>query len=497
MENLLRMCAIEKYYGSVKAVDGASLEVRRGEVHALLGANGAGKSTMMKVLFGELPYDGGTIFFDGQELKAGTEWKASELGISMVHQEISVVPVLTAAQYMFLGREKKKGVFIDERALEEDAARYLEKTGQKILPSELMGDLPVAKQQLVEIAKALTFHTKLLVMDEPTTALGEKETAALFEIIRSLKNQGISVIYISHRLEEIGQIADRVTILKDGRTVTTLESRTTTEAELIRLLAGHEIVSAKKETNAELKNAPVVLEVRDLGTKTLLSGVSFSLRKGEVLGLAGLMGSGRTETAKAICGIDGKSTGEILINGRPVTIHSPKDAADCGICYLSEDRNLEGMIPNRSIIANSVISSLDRYEKGLALDDQRMYDDAVGLNRRLKTKYSDPHGPLSSLSGGNRQKVIIARWLLRDLPVLIFDEPTKGIDVGARDEIYQIIQDIAKNGHSVILISSETEELMRNCDRIIVMCEGRISGEMDIADADSERIIEYAMGGKS
>ena len=494
MGTLLKMQAIEKYYGSVKALDGAFLEVQEGEVHALLGANGAGKSTLMKVLFGELPYDGGTILFDGKELKANTEWKASEIGIGMVHQEISVVPVMTVAQYMFLGREEKKGIFIDDRAMEEAAARFLEKTGVNVSASELMGSLPVAKQQLVEIAKALTFDVRLLVMDEPTTALGEKETELLFKIIRSLKEQGVSVIYISHRLEEIGQIADRITVIKDGRYVTTLDGRTAEKDELIRLLAGRDIVSVKKAANTELKHSPTVLEVQNLRMKSMPSDISFSLRQGEILGLAGLMGSGRTETAKAICGIDAKMSGEIRIDGKPVRIRSPKDAAKYGICYLSEDRNTEGMIQNRSIIANSVISSLDRYEEGLRLNDKKMLEDAVEYNRRLNTKYSDPHKPISSLSGGNRQKVIIARWLIRDMPILIFDEPTKGIDVGSRDEIYRIIQEIAKDGHSVIIISSETEELMRNCDRIIVLREGRVSGELDIADATPEKIMEYAMG---
>ncbi len=494
MSDLLQMNDIEKYYGFVKALDRAVLNVREGEVHALLGANGAGKSTLMKVLSGELPYDGGTILFDGRELKPGTQWKASGIGISMVHQEISVIPVMTVAQYMFLGREKKQGMFIDDRSMEEDASGFLKKIGLDIPASEMMGSLTVAKQQLVEIAKALTFPIRLLVMDEPTTALGEKETSLLFEIIRSLKQQGVSVIYISHRLDEIGQIADRITVMKDGKYVKTLDGKTTEKDELIRLLAGRDIVSAKKEMNPVLKDAPVVLEVKDLSTKALLSNVSFSLREGEILGLAGLMGAGRTETAKAICGIDPKLGGEILIRGNPVRIDSPKDAADLGICYLSEDRNLEGMIQNRSIIANSVISSLDRYEKGLSLNDQKMLDDAVEYNRKLKTKYSNPHAPISSLSGGNIQKVIIARWLIRDLPILIFDEPTKGIDVGSKDEIYRIIKDIAENGHSVILISSETEELLQNCDRIIVMNEGRVSGELDIADATPEKIMEYAIG---
>ena len=495
MASLLQMHDIEMYYGAVKALDGASLEVQNGEVHALLGANGAGKSTLMKILFGELPYNSGTILFNGRELKPGTSWKANDIGISMVHQEISAVSVLTVAQYMYLGREKKKGLFVDDRAIEKDAAYFLKKLGVEVAPDELMGSLTVAQQQLVEIAKAFSIPVSLLVMDEPTTALGEKETEHLFEVIRSLKEQGVSVIYISHKLEEIGQIADRITVMKDGKYVRTLDGKTTERAELIRLLAGHDIVTSKKEADPALENAPVVLEVKDLCTESLLSNVSFSLREGEILGLAGLMGAGRTETAKAICGIDPKLSGDILIRGKRVDIRSPKDAVESGICYLSEDRNKEGMIQSRSIIANSVISSLDRYGKGLSLDDRRMTDDAVAYNTRMGTKYSDPHAPINSLSGGNCQKVIIARWLIRDLPILIFDEPTKGIDVGARDEIYRIIRDIAKNGHSVIMISSETEELLQNCDRIVVMCDGTVSGELGIAEATSEKIMNYAIGG--
>lgn len=494
MASLLQMRDIEKYYGDVKALDGAFLEVERGEVHALLGANGAGKSTLMKVLLGELPYSGGTILFNGRELKPGSRWKASEIGIGMVHQEISTVSVMTVAQYVFLGREKKKGPFIDDRAMENDAARLLQKIGAEVSPTDVMGDLPVAKQQLVEIARALAVPVSLLVMDEPTTAFGEKETELLYAIIASLKEKGVSVIYISHRLEEIRRVADRVTVMRDGKTVQTLNGKTVERAELIRLLAGHDVAAGKKEPTPGLEDAPTVLEVKDLSTSTLLSGVSFCLRRGEILGLAGLMGSGRTETAKAICGIDPICAGEIRINGKRVRIRSPKDAANCGICYLSEDRNTEGMIQNRSIIANSVISTLDRYEKGLSLDDRRMEQDAVSYNEKMRTKYADPHAPISSLSGGNCQKVIIARWLIRDLPILIFDEPTKGIDVGARDEIYRIIRNIAENGHSVIMISSETEELLQNCDRIVVMRDGTVSGELGIAEATPEKIMSYAMG---
>ncbi len=494
MNNLLEMNNIEKYYGASKAVDGVSLEVKQGEVHALLGANGAGKSTLMKVLFGEIPFNGGEIIFDGSRFVPGMKWKASDIGISMVHQELSAIPELTVAQYMFLGREIKNGIFVDDVAMEKLAGEYLARVGAEILPTDYVGLLSVAELQLLEIAKALTFHIKLLVMDEPTTALDDVETESLFKIIADLKEQGISIIYISHRLSEIIRIADRITVMKDGKYVKSLEGENTSEDELVRLLAGREIISVRKETNESLKNAETVLEVRNLSTKTKLSGVSFSLKKGEILGLAGLVGSGRTETARAVCGIDSKLSGTVFINGKQVKINSPKDAARYGICYLSEDRNLEGMIQNRSIIGNSVISSLHKYKKGMWLDDKQMLTDTVDYNARVKTKYSGPHAEITSLSGGNCQKVIVSRWLIRNLPILIFDEPTKGIDVGAKDEIFQIIKDIVSNGHSVILISSIMDELLENCDRIIVTNEGKVSGELDISEASNEKIMGIITG---
>lgn len=316
LDVLLQMNNIDKYYSGVKALDSVCFEVQKGEVHALLGANGAGKSTLMKILVGELSFDSGTVIFDGKTLDSGSKWKQSDFGISFVHQEISVIPVLTVAQYMFLGREKNKCGLINDRAIENEAVKYLKKIGANILPSEMMGSLTVSQQQLVEIAKALTYDIKLLIMDEPTTALGEKETEILFDIIRELKENGVSIIYISHRLEEIGQIADRITILKDGRYVKTLDGRSTEKNELIRLLAGRDIVSAKKETNKKLKDASVILEVRNLETSSILSDINFTLRKGEVLGFAGLMGSGRTLTAKTICGIVPMTNGEILVNGK-------------------------------------------------------------------------------------------------------------------------------------------------------------------------------------
>ena len=494
-KTLLSMRNMEKTYGAVKALDGARLDVAAGEVHALIGANGAGKSTLMKILCGELDYEAGEILFDGEPLDPRKERDIREKGIVMIRQELCIIPALTAAQYLFAGREPRRGPVIDDRRMVAEARKLLEPVGAEFEPDTPMSTLSMAEQQLTEIARALSYRVKLLILDEPTTALGDRETQRIFDIIRKLKAEGVSIIYISHRLEELFTISDRITVMRDGQYVTTLDTADTEKSELVRLLAGREPQTGRRASGRVPADAPAVLEAENIASPPLVRDVSFTLRKGEVLGLAGLMGSGRSETVRAICGIDPMAGGRVRINGREVTIRSPKQAAEEGLCYLSEDRNGEGLIPERSIIGNTVLSSLDRYRKGLALDDRRMLEDTVEYNRRLRTKYADPHAPVSSLSGGNAQKVIIARWLLRDCPVFIFDEPTKGIDVGAKDEIYRIIDDIVQSGHSVILISSETEELLSNCDRLIVLCEGRVSKELPIGEATQETIMRYATEG--
>jgi len=493
MEPLLSMQNITKCFDTVKALDRVQLEVASGEVHALIGANGAGKSTLMRILCGELDYEEGEVSLEGKEVFP-RECSMRDAGVVMIRQELCVIPELTVAQYLFVGREPVKGLSIDDRRMVAEARELLKNVDAEFSPEERLGDLSVAEQQLVEICKALSFQVRLLVLDEPTTALGNQEIEKVFEIIRKLKQKGVSIIYISHRLEELFTISDRITVMRDGKYITTLDTASTQKVELIRLLAGRELKTTKKTASNVPPDAETVLEVRHLSTEALLRDVSFSLRKGEILGLAGLMGAGRSETARAICGIDPKTEGMILVNGKEVSIRSPKEAARNGICYLSEDRNAEGLVPNRSIIANTVLSSLDQYQRGLALNDEKMLQDAIDYNARLKTKYSDPHATITTLSGGNVQKVIIARWLKRDCPIFIFDEPTKGIDVGAKDEIYQIIADLVKNGHSVILISSEEDELFNNCDRILVMSEGKITGELDISEVTREKIMTYAMG---
>ncbi len=488
------MRKINKLYGKSKALDEADFSLKKGEIHALVGANGAGKSTLMKVLCGEIGFDSGEIIIDGVKIIPESYVKMMETGIVMIHQELNTINGLTVAQYIYMGREPQKGLFIDDKKMECEARELLKLIDAGISADELMENLSAAQKQLVEIIKALSFDLKILIFDEPTTSLGDRDAEKVFSIMRQLKENGITVVFISHRLNELLSVSDRITVMRDGKYIKTLETAETSENELITLLAGHEIRTEQKKESSVPEDAEVVLEVKNLSTVALLKNVSFNLKKGEILGLAGLSGAGRSETARAICGIDNKISGEIFINGKKVNIHSPKSAAENGICYLSEDRNAEGFIPGRSIISNTVISSLEKYRKGIFLDDDKMYRDAVEFNRKIKTKYSDPHQDIASLSGGNMQKVLIAKWLIKNPQIFIFDEPTKGIDVGAKDEIYQIISEIVNNGHSVILISSETKELLNNCDRLIVLCEGRVTGNLLINEVTEEKLIGYQTG---
>jgi len=485
------MCNINKYYADVQALVDAKLDVSYGEVHALIGANGAGKSTLMKVLCGEIAYESGTIEFEGKEIKPIAGKTMMEMGIVMIHQELCTIPNLNVAEYIFLGREFTKHGLIDDEKMVEEASKLLEKIEADFSPLDMISDLSMAHLQQVEIAKALSYDLKLLILDEPTTALGEKETKKIFEIIEQLKQKNISVIFISHRLEELLQISDRISIMRDGKYIDTLVTKNTEKNDLVRLLAGRDLVDQQKSKSNVAKDAKVVLEVNNLSTP-LLKNVSFNLKQGEILGLAGLSGSGRSETAKAICGIDEKISGDIYINGQKVKIDSPKKAKECGICYVSEDRNIEGFIGIRSIIQNTTLSSLEKYENGLALNDEKMLKDTLDYNKILDTKYADPHAPISSLSGGNAQKVIIAKWLINNPQIFIFDEPTKGIDIQSKDEIYKIINNIVKDGHSIILISSETKELLNNCDRLVVLNEGKVTGELMIEDVTQSKLVELS-----
>ena len=491
-ETILTMQGIQKHFSGVHALKGVNFELKAGEVHALMGENGAGKSTLIKVLCGIHKRDDGTIEYFGKEVSFNNIAESQAAGISVVHQELNMMNHLTVAQNMFIGREPKKGVIIDDKKMIAEAKAMFEKIGVKIDPTINLGELTVGKQQMVEIAKAISRDCKLLVLDEPTAALTQPEVEELFKIMRELKEKGIGMIYISHRMDEINRISDRVTVMRDGEYVDTVNTADVTKDDIVRMMVGRVVMGDKKEKSNVPADAPVVLEVKNLNAGREVKNVSFNLRKGEILGFAGLMGAGRTEVARALYGADAKQTGEIFLNGKKVKIKTPEQAVKNGICYLSEDRKRYGLMLQKSVTENSVIASVDNFIKFGWINDKKGAQVSAEYNAKLRTKTPSMEQLLKNLSGGNQQKVIIARWLMKNSDIFIFDEPTRGIDVGAKSEIYTLIEDLVAQGKSVIVISSELAEVQRLSDRVIVMCEGRITGELDIADASQEEIMRYA-----
>lgn len=490
---VLEMKDIDKRFSGVHALKGVNLELREGEVHALMGENGAGKSTLMKVLCGIHKRDGGTITLFGKEVAFSTIKESQDAGISIIHQELNMMNHLTVAQNIYIGREPMvNGVYIDDRKMEQDAKVLFDRIGVKIDPAAVLGTLTVGKQQMVEIAKAVSRDCRILILDEPTAALTQVEVEELFKIMNDLKAKGIGMIYISHRMDEINRISDRITVMRDGEYVGTVLTKDTTKDDIVKMMVGRVIYGDKKEQSAVRDDAPVVLEVKNLNRGKEIKNVSFKLRKGEILGFSGLMGAGRTEVARAIYGADRIDSGEIFINGQKVKIKTPEDAVKKGICYLSEDRKRYGLMLGKSVAENSALASLEDYIKFGWIDDKLIEKDAARENEKLKTKTPSMKQLLKNLSGGNQQKVIIARWLLKDSDIFIFDEPTRGIDIGAKSEMYTLMEELASKGKSVIMISSELAEIQRLSDRVIVMCEGRITGEIDIKDATQEKIMAYA-----
>ncbi len=491
-EIILKMQGIQKHFSGVHALKGVDFELKAGEVHALMGENGAGKSTLIKVLCGIHKNDGGTIEYLGQEVSYDNIGQSQDAGISVIHQELNMMNDLTVAQNMFIGREFMKGSFINDKAMEEEASRQFEKMGVKIDPAMKLGDLTVGKQQMVEITKAISRDCKLLVLDEPTAALTLPEVEELFKIMRELKEKGIGMIYISHRMDEITRISDRVTVMRDGEYVGTVNTAETTRDDIVKMMVGRVIMGEQKSHSNVPADADIVLEVKNLNSGKEVKNVSFNLRRGEILGFAGLMGAGRTEVARALYGADRKQSGEIVINGRKVKITTPAQAVKNGICYLSEDRKRFGLMLQKSIIENSAIASVDDYVHGGLIDDGRMRQASAHFNELLHTKTPSMDQLLKNLSGGNQQKVIIARWLMKNADIFIFDEPTRGIDVGAKSEIYNLMDELVKQGKSIIMISSELPEVLRMSDRIVVMCEGRKTGELSIEEANQEKIMQLA-----
>lgn len=490
-EVILDMKEIDKKFPGVHALKNCSFSLRKGEVHALIGENGAGKSTLVKIMTGIYHEYNGEYFFLGEKVRFQTIKEAQQAGISIVHQELNMMNDLTVAQNIFIGRESE-GFFCSDKVINKKAEALIRDFDIQVKPTDTLRSLSVGKAQMVEIARAMSFDaTRVLILDEPTAALSEGEAEELFQKVLALKKKGIAIVFISHRLGEIMRIADRVTVMRDGAYIDTLNINACTTDDIIRLMVGREILEAPKQKSNVKEGAPIVLEVKHLKSDKV-KDVSFRLRKGEILGFAGLVGAGRTEVMRLICGADHRSSGEITIGGTNCSIRHTKDAIDSGIGYLSEDRKRYGLVLGLSVAENTVLSSYDKLSVMGFVREKCCNSETLSFIRKLKIKTPGPGQLVKNLSGGNQQKVVIAKWLLRDIDILIFDEPTRGIDVGAKAEIYGLMEKLIEEGKSIIMISSDLTELLRMSDRVVVMCEGRITGELDIEEANQKVIMEMA-----
>lgn len=493
-ERLLSMKAITKSFPGVKALSEVELELNAGEVLALVGENGAGKSTLMKILTGIYTKDEGEVYFKGKELDVKSPKEAQEIGISMIHQELNLMRDLTVAENIFIGREPKGlfNFFVKDKDLNIQAQDLFDRLKIDLDPKEKVGNLTVAKMQMVEIAKALSFNSEIIIMDEPTTALTETEIDALFVTINNLRDNRVGVIYISHRMDELKRISDRITVMRDGTYVDTLQTAEVEMSKVIQLMVGRQVyIESKPTISSEEKET--ILQVNNLSTKALLKDVSFELKKGEILGFSGLMGAGRTEVARALFGADPISGGSIKLHGKEVKFKNPTQAVRSGIGYLSEDRKHFGLLVDMDVKSNMTLPTIKNYSSGgMFVSATKVEGIANEYVKRLKVKTPSVHQDIKFLSGGNQQKVVIAKWLLRDCDILIFDEPTRGIDVGAKGEIYKLIDELAASGKAIIMISSELPEVLRMSHRVIVMSEGEITGELTSEEATQEKIMEYA-----
>lgn len=494
MTFLVEMKGIEKRFPGVYALKGVQFDLRPGEVHALMGENGAGKSTLMKIMSGIYARDGGDMFVDGKPVAPDSPRAAQDLGIGIIHQELSLMRDLTAAQNVLIGREPRRSLGrLDEPALNRKTAEIFASLNLDMDPRTPVGTQTIARQQLIEIAKALSYNPRVLIMDEPTAALNDAEISELFTVVRKLKATGVGIVYISHRMDEIKRIADRVTVLRDGTYIDTVDAHDTPLSKIIQLMVGREVTQLTPDIPDTSRN-PIALDVRNLSRGKEVRNVSFDLRKGEILGFAGLMGAGRTEVARIIFGADRREGGEIEVHGKQANIKSPADAVAAGIGYLSEDRKHFGLAVDMNVRANVAMTSLPQFSNRFGvLDERAMKVTAQDYIKQLGIRTPSDVQDVRLLSGGNQQKVVIAKWLLRDCDVLIFDEPTRGIDIGAKSEIYALLEDLAAQGKAIIVISSELPEVMRLSHRIAVMCEGRLTGILPGgATTTQEHIMELA-----
>lgn len=492
-DHLLQVRNLSKSFIGVKALDNVQLDLKKGEVHAIMGENGAGKSTFMKILIGLLTPDSGEIWLEGHSLKNVDVNETLKRGISMIHQEMLVVPELTVAQNIFLGREKTSWLpyWLDDAQTNSQAEEILQRMGVPISPTTLLKNLSVAEMQMVEIAKAISNNAKVIIMDEPTSAISDKEVAMLFKIIKDLQQQGVGILYISHKMDEIFKISDTITVLRDGQYIDTKAASELDTPTLISMMVGREI------TNLFPDIAPssdeVVLSVKNLTRSGVFDDISFEVRKGEVLGLSGLMGAGRTEVARAIFGLDRYDSGEIYFHGQSVHINSPAEAIALGIGYVSEDRKGLGFIPALSIQENITLASLSKHAKSGWVQTQSEQTVATQMMQNLRIKATGANQKVSNLSGGNQQKVVIAKVLQVRPEVIILDEPTRGIDIGAKFEIYKLIHELSAQGIAIIMISSELPEILGLSHRILVLSQGRQTALLTRDEATQDVIMKYAM----
>jgi ribose transport system ATP-binding protein len=497
-EYILRMEGISKAFPGVQALDNVDFEVAKGEVVALVGENGAGKSTLMKILCGAYRKDTGRIFLDGKETEIESPHHAQRLNISIIYQEFNLTPNQSAAANIFISREPRQpGLgrflnFVDRRRMEQEAQQHLERVGARVPATALIRDLSVAEQQMVEVAKALAVDAHIIIMDEPTSALGEDEVETLFEIVGTLKAQGIAIIFITHRLEEVFRIADRVIVLRDGQRVGSLPIEEATPEIIIHLMVGRELTEMFYKQEVEVGES--LLEVRGLTRHGAVEDISFTLRRGEILGFAGLVGAGRTEIARLLFGVDRKDEGEIRIDGTTATINSPADAVAAGLGLVPEDRSNQGLILTLAVQENIVLPTLDKHARSGWVDRQALRRTSQEYVDRLNIRTPHLQQKAMYLSGGNQQKVVVAKWLASNPKVLILDEPTRGIDVGAKAEVHALMSQLAKAGMGIIMISSELPEILGMSDRILVMSEGHVAAILDREEATQEVIMTYASG---
>ena len=489
---------IGKSFPGVRALDGVTLDLRAGEVHALVGENGAGKSTLMKILAGAQPADSGEILIDGKAVNIDSPRTAENLGIGMIYQEFNLVPALSAVENIVLGNEPMRGPLLDARAARERAAQVFSELGIVIPLNVEASRLSVAQQQMVEIAKVLSRHARIIVMDEPTAALSDRETDRLFEIIQTLKARGAGIVYISHRMEELPRIADRVTVLRDGQAIETRATADFPPDDIIRAMVGRRLDSHFPDLPPVAADAPVVLEVRNLQRPPAVNGVSFSVRRGEILGLAGLVGAGRTEIVRAIAGADAAQSGDVLVDGKVVNARTPVEGIRAGIAFITEDRKHQGLVLGMSVRENVTLAHLAQFvDRDLLINRAKEEQTAEQYIAELRIRTPSPEQIVQNLSGGNQQKVVLAKWLLGRTKIFLFDEPTRGIDVGAKTEIYNLMVKLAQNGAAIIMVSSELPEVLGMSHRILAINGGRIAREFTREEATPDAVIAAATAGEA